>query len=189
MECSSRPTDTLPGRFNSLSGSLECTCDSLRCDFAPCTGGWLLCPTSSLRSLSTTHADFTAQLKHTILSLYRAGSRDASFRALARRFAVEGGGQTIQKWHQQWDGTPQSLETRPRTGRPRVLSAERYSSTCVHPSSAPTVRTRRCIIRHCSQRCERKQASSALRTLQDYGRKELGVKHRRGKKRTADESE
>jgi hypothetical protein len=29
----------------------------------------------------------------------------------------------------------------------------------------------------------------ALRTLQDYGRKELGVKQRRGKKRTADESE
>jgi hypothetical protein len=133
---------------------------------------------------------FTAQQKHTILSQYRAGSRDASFRALARRFAVEGGGQTIQKWHQHWDGTPQSLQTRQRTGRPRVLSTEevqqyvrapilranRAHKPVHYPALLPTVQAK-----------TGKELS--LRTLRRYGKEELGAKQRRGKKRTADESE
>jgi len=133
---------------------------------------------------------YTPQHKHTILTYYRASDRAASFRALARRFAVKGGASTIQQWHVQWDGTTQSLETKHRSGRPRVLSsrevqqhvrapilrANRAHKAVHYPELLQSVRTK-----------TGKQI--ALRTLQDYGKKELGVKQRRGKKRTADERE
>jgi len=133
---------------------------------------------------------YTPQQKHTILSHYCAGSRDANFRALARRFAVEGGGRTIERWHQRWDGTPQSLEHKQGAGRPRVLSkkevqqyvrapilrANRAHKAVHYPPLLTAVRTK-----------TGKQIK--LRTLQDYGKRELGVEQRRGRKRTADESE
>lgn len=133
---------------------------------------------------------YTPQHKHTILTHYRADDRAASFRALSRRFAVKGGASTIQQWHARWDGTPQSLETKHRSGRPRVLSsrevqqhvrapilrANRAHKAVHYPALLQSVRTK-----------TGKQI--ALRTLQDYGKKELGVKQRRGKKRTAEESE
>ena len=67
---------------------------------------------------------YTPQHKHKILLHYRAGQRGAGFEALARRFAVKGGAGVIARWHQRWDGTPQSLETKERSGRPRALSRD-----------------------------------------------------------------
>jgi transposase len=133
---------------------------------------------------------YTPHFKHTILSHYRAGDRAASFRALAHRFAVQGGAAVIQRWHQRWDGTPQSLQHKKGAGRPRAMSkrevqqhvrmpilrANRAHKAVHYTTLLPTVRAK-----------TGKQI--ALRTLQDYGKEELGVKQRRGKKRTADESE
>jgi transposase len=132
---------------------------------------------------------YTPQHKHTILSHYRAGVRGAGFAALARRFAVQGGASAIQRWHQRWDGTPQSLQHKKGAGRPRVLSrrevqqhvrapilrANNAHKAVHYPGLLQSVRTK-----------TGKQI--ALRTLQNYGKRELRAKHRRGKKRTADES-
>jgi transposase len=70
---------------------------------------------------------FAPQHKHSILTHYRAGVRGAGFDALARRFAVAGGGSLIRAWHQRWDGTPASLQEQPRSGRPRILSTAEVS--------------------------------------------------------------
>lgn len=133
---------------------------------------------------------YTPQHKHTILTHYRAGDRSASFHALAQRFAVRAGASAIRKWYQQWDGTPQSLEAKQRSGRPRVLSRKEVQQhvrapilrankahKAVHYSALlPSVRAK-----------TGKEVSA--RTLRRYGKEELGAKQRRGKKRTADESE
>lgn len=133
---------------------------------------------------------YTPQHKHTIISHYRACVRGAGFAALARRFAVQGGASAIQRWHQRWGGTPQSLQHKKGAGRPRVLSRREVQQHV----RAPILRANRAhkavhypTILHSVRTKTGKQI--ALRTLQDYGKKELGAKQRRGKKRTADESE
>jgi hypothetical protein len=133
---------------------------------------------------------YTSQHKHTILTHYRAGVRGAGFAALARRFAVQGGDAVILRWYRQWDGTPQSLETKQRSGRRRVLSKREVQQHV----RAPILRANRAhkavhypaLLQSVRQKTGKQ---IALRTLQDYGKKELGAKQRRGKKRTADESE
>ena len=94
----------------------------------------------------------------------------------------------LQRWHERWNGTPQSLKEESRSGRPRrlsrgevqcdvagpILRANR-SHTSVHYSAVVTeVR-------------EKTGAEISLRTVQRYGKEELGVRQRRGKKRTAEE--
>jgi transposase len=133
---------------------------------------------------------YTPQQKHIILTHYRAGDRSASLRALARRFAVQGGNAVILRWYQRWDGTPQSLETRKRSGRPRVLS-KREVQQHVH---APLLRANRAHKQmHYSKLVPSVQEKTAkevsARTVRRYGKEELGARKGRGKKRTAEESE
>jgi transposase len=133
---------------------------------------------------------YTPQQKHIILSHYRVGDRTASFRALARRFAVQGGSTVIVRWHQRWDGTVQSLETKQRAGRPRALTRREVQQHV----RMPILRANRAhkavhysaLLPVVQQKTGKKLS---LRTLRRYGKEELGVKQRRGKKRTADESE
>lgn len=71
--------------------------------------------------------EFTPHQKHSILSHYCAGVRGAGFDALARRFAVKGGGSLIRSWYAAWDGTPASLQHKGGAGRPRILSRAEVS--------------------------------------------------------------
>ena len=106
--------------------------------------------------------EFTPQHKHSILTHYRAGVRGAGFDALARRFAVAGGGSLIRSWYAAWDGTPASLQQKGGAGRPHILSRAEVSRhvMCVHRCSPPTARIDRCTTRHCCHRSRRKQARS-----------------------------
>lgn len=133
---------------------------------------------------------YTPQHKHTILTHYRTGVRGSGFEALARRFAVQGGARVIARWHQQWDGTPQSLETKKRGGRPRVLSRREVQQYV----RAPILRANKAhkAVHYSTVAAAVRQKTGkqlSLRTLQRYGKEELGAKQRRGKKRTADESQ
>ena len=130
---------------------------------------------------------FTPELKHHILQQYQPYSRDNSFEALARRYAVGGGKQTVQKWHSTWNGTAASLKHKAVSGRPRKLSraqvkrhvetrivtANSRSQAVHYPSLLPLVKAAT-------------RSNLALRTLQRYG-KEAGVKQKRTQKRKADE--
>jgi len=121
---------------------------------------------------------------------YQAGVRGAGFDAIARRFCVQGGGETIRYWHSKWNGTPHSLEDKKRSGRPRRLSSREVQQHV----RAPILRANRShrAVHYTSLLTAVKEKTGkqiALRTLQDYGKKELGIKKRRGKKRTAEECE
>lgn len=131
---------------------------------------------------------FTPELKHHILQQYRPYTRDSSFEALARRYAVKGGRSTIRKWHSKWNGTAASLKHKQGAGRPRKLSAaqvnrhlktrivaaNRRSQAVHYPSLLPAVKAAT-------------RSDFSLRTLQRYGQ-EAGVKQKRAQKRKADES-
>jgi transposase len=140
-------------------------------------------------SRSRMHA-FSPQQKHTILLHYQVGVRGAGFDALARRFAVRGGGETIRYWYSKWDGTSQSLKDEKRTGRPRVLSSREVQQH-VHAPILRANRSHRTI--HYTKLLpsvqEKTGKNVSLSTLRRYGKEELGAKQKRGKKRTADESE
>lgn len=133
---------------------------------------------------------YTPQCKHTILSHYRAGERGCGFAALARRFAVQGGARVISRWHERWDGTPQSLQHKKGAGRPRALS-KREVQQHVHTPILRANRAHKAV--HYSALLPPLQQKTGkeltLRTLQRYGKEEVGARQRRGKKRTADECE
>lgn len=133
---------------------------------------------------------FSAEAKQHILLEYRARSPTRSFSSLAARHGVGGGADTVYRWYRRWDGTQRSLEKRERSGRPRVLSkrevqqhvrapilrANRAHKAVHYSALLPSVR-------------EKTGKEVSARTVRRYGKEELGARQRRGKKRTADESE
>jgi transposase len=133
---------------------------------------------------------FPPQLKHHILQQYQRNVRSRSFAALARLYGVRGGKQTVQKWYSQWDGTPRSLESKPRSGRPRLLSAEEVNRHIRAPILSAN-RSHRAVhypdIHVGVQRKTSKKVS--LRTIRRYGKQEAGIKQKHSKKRTASESQ
>lgn len=132
----------------------------------------------------------SADAKHSILLEYSPRSSTHSFAALAARHNVQGGEWVLRSWHQRWDGTAHSLEHKKGAGRPRVLSRREVQQhvrapilrankahKAVHYSKLlPSVR-------------DKTGKDVSARTLRRYGKEELGAAKRKGKKRTADESE
>lgn len=130
------------------------------------------------------------QHKHSILLEYRARSSAHSFAALAARHGIEGGGIIIQRWYQRWDGTATSLEEKHRTGRPRILSTQQvqqYVAPVIRSNNRHAQRVRYSDIHSAVE--ARTNTHMSLRTLQHYGKEELGAHKTHGKKRTADESQ
>lgn len=132
----------------------------------------------------------SAEAKHHILLEYSPNDCTRSFAALAQRHAIAGGSGTIARWHQQWNYTPGSLERKAGSGKVRVLSNVQISRHVRAPILAAN-RAHRAV--HYTDLLPRVQAATgkqlSLRTLQRYGKEELGVRQKRGVKRTAEESE
>ena len=133
---------------------------------------------------------FPPEQKHSILLEYTPHSRTHSFAALAARHGVAGGEQTVRRWHTQWDGTAASLQRKEGAGRPRVLSGREVQQHV----RAPILRANRAhkavhysALLSSVQQKTGKEVSA--RTLRRYGKEQLGAKQRRGKKRTAEESQ
>jgi hypothetical protein len=128
------------------------------------------------------------ETKHHILLEYAPGVRGCGFKALAARHQIKGGASLLSAWHHRWNGTPQSLEERPRSGRPRVLSsaqvrrhiaapmrnANRAARAVSYPPLLPQVRAMT-------------SSDVSLPTIKRYGKQELHATAKRGKKRTAEE--
>jgi transposase len=134
-------------------------------------------------------SQLTAIAKRHILLEYRPRSPTHSFAALARAHGVAGGADVVRHWHDRWDGTPFSLQHKQGAGRPRKLSRTQVSR---HVKPRILAANRRHEAVHYTDILSAVQDATAsdlsLRTLQRYGKQQLGVKAKRGKKRTADES-
>jgi transposase len=133
---------------------------------------------------------FPPEQKHSILLEYTPRSTTHSFAALAARHGVAGGGNTLQLWHQRWDGTVASLQHKPVSGRPRVLSRREVQQHV----RTPILRANRAhkAVHYPALLAPLQQKTGkevSLRTVQRYGKEELGARQRRGKKRTTEESQ
>lgn len=132
----------------------------------------------------------SAEAKHHILLDYAPRSSTDGLTALARRHDIRGGKRTLRNWLQQWDGSAESLKRKPGSGKARVLNRAQVSRHVRAPILAAN-RAHRAIsyaellplVR------QRTDTEVSLRSLQRYGREELGAMQRRSKKRTAAESE
>lgn len=132
----------------------------------------------------------SADAKHAILLQYRSRSAAHCFAALAARHSIAGGERSVRRWHQQWNGTAESLKRNRGSGRPRaltttqvqryirqpILQANRAHRAIHYPSLLPRLR-------------QTNAASVSLRTVQRYGQKELKIRDKRGIKRMASEGE
>lgn len=130
---------------------------------------------------------YTPEIKHHILTHYAANVLGSGYRALATRFAIKGGASVVRRWHERWDGTPGSLATRPRTGRPRLLTHRQVTQHILDPIRRAN-RAHKAVhypaIRRQAERATRTALS--LRTVQRYG-KEKKVKDKRTSKHTSQE--
>ena len=96
----------------------------------------------------------------------------------------------MQRWYTRWNRTPQSLERKEGSGRERTLNRAQVSRHVRAPLLAANRAHRAVHYTELLPRVREKTgAEVSLRTLQRYGKEELGATMRRGKKRTAEESE
>lgn len=64
------------------------------------------------------------EFKQRVLEHYQPGKRGCGFRALAKRFDIDGGHNLVKYWHSIWDGTVESLQYHHAGGRPSLLSPQ-----------------------------------------------------------------
>lgn len=126
--------------------------------------------------------------KHFILSQYQPNSRSHGFNALSRFPGVGVSATTIENWYSSWDGTPQSLERKAGSGRPRVLTRAETAHQIL--SRVRAANRRHEAVHYTSIKPSIEAAtgkSISLRTIQRYGREDAGIRDHRTKKRTVAE--
>jgi transposase-like protein len=135
--------------------------------------------------MSGSHPHYSAEFKQDVLRHYREGQRGSGFAALATRFQVPGGGMTISRWFNQWDGTIASLQQQQSVGRPPILQPAEIQQ---HIGTAVQSHNRHHRSIHYTDLLEPVRAAThtslSLRTLQRYGKQTLQIKNKRTKKRT-----
>jgi hypothetical protein len=131
----------------------------------------------------------SAEAKHQILLQYQPHSPTHNFSALALRNNIHSGWKTIQRWYKKWDGTPHSLEHRKGAGRPRILSRQDVNRYIRAPILAANRKPKAIHYTSLLPLVEQKtQQKLSIRTLRNYGEKDLHVKDKHTIKRTQDES-
>jgi hypothetical protein len=131
---------------------------------------------------------YPAPFKHYILTQYQPHSRGNGFKSLARKYDITGGGATIKYWYDRWNGGAESLESKPSTGRPSILSSEeihQYIGTHIKRKNRNSKPVHYTDLFDSIQEKTGKRMS--LRTIQRYGKEKEGVKGKRTKKRTTKE--
>lgn len=132
----------------------------------------------------------TAQQKHDILVHYLSRSTGETASSILAAHGVSAAPRTLWSWQQQWDGTPQSLQHKAVSGRPRTLSTQQVRRHIAAPIRNANRAHR--AVRYTKLLPQVRRATGAelsLRTLQRYGKEEAGGQLTRGKKRTAEECE
>ena len=129
-----------------------------------------------------------ASAKHHILLEYQPNSRAHSFSAPAAKHGITGGKRTVQNWHKQENGTIEPLERKAVAGRPRILTRAQVNRHIRTPIRAANRAHR--AIHYTSllpQVRQKTETDISLRTLQRYGKEEIGATNKRTRKRAADE--
>lgn len=132
----------------------------------------------------------SGETKHAILLEYQPHSPTHGFAALAARHSIAGGRKTVERWYSSWNGTPASLKHKSGAGRPRVLSKAEVSRHVRAPILAANRAHRAVHYTDLLKSAQQKTGKEvSLRSVQRYGKEELGARDKHSKKRTAQESQ
>lgn len=126
---------------------------------------------------------YSLTFKHNILTLYQPHSHTNGFQSLASQFNIKGGKRTIKYWYDHWDGTVQSLERRPTSGRPALLNTRQVKQYITTPIIENNKQHQPIHYTTLHQTLKSKiNKSISLRSVQRYGKERAGVKKKRTKK-------
>jgi transposase len=113
---------------------------------------------------------------------------NTSYSAVATLFGIRGGKGTVQRWHHQYDGSSSSLESKPRSGRPPILTRRQIKKYILdpvieanrepHPIHYDQIQ---------SQIASHTNKHIAARTIRHYGHERAGIKTKRTIIRTSKE--
>ena len=130
----------------------------------------------------------TPEVKHSILSHYTSPNNRDTLSSILSLHDIRASRQSVNNWKNQWDGTIESLKHKSVSGRPHILDQReltRYVETPIREANQSSVPIRYTSIANSIRQKLNKNISD--RTIQRYGKEELGGKMGRGKKRSADE--
>ncbi|CAF0977387.1 unnamed protein product [Rotaria sordida] len=129
--------------------------------------------------MANEYEKYISTFKQKVLEEYRPGIYGSGFKSLAKHFKIKGGHHLIMCWYRQWDGTVQSLNAKPRTGRPRTLTneeVERYVLNFVETmNNQHKPVDYKMVQNHVEVSLNRKVA---IATIKRYGRTECGITSR-----------
>ena len=126
---------------------------------------------------------YSPNFKHNILTLYQPNVYNKGFKSLSTQFKIQGGAQTIKNWYDRWDGTEQSLNRHPTTGRKPILNTtqiRQFIKTPIRKKNQTHKPIHYQTIYQNLKKTINKQIS--LRTVQRYGKETFGIKQRTTKK-------
>jgi transposase len=126
--------------------------------------------------MSHKYDKYSSQFKHKVLEEYRPGIIGHGFKSLAKRFKVKGGHKLIMSWYQQWDGTIDSFNPKPK-GRPSrrmtQQEVEQYILEFVESMNRKRVQVNyKMVQEHVESELKRKVS---IRTIRRYG-KSCGIR-------------
>jgi transposase len=132
----------------------------------------------------------TAQCKHDILIHCQSRRTGESEVDVAAAHGVTIDRNTITRWRNRWNGTPQSLERKPVSGRPRILTRVEVSRHLRAPiltaNRSHTAISYTKIYESVKQKTRKKLS---LRTLQRTGKEQLDIECKATVKRTQEEGQ
>lgn len=128
---------------------------------------------------------YSPHLKHFILTLYSPKQRGHGFKSLAARFDIKGGGATVKRWYDRWNGTLASFHHRRGAGRPTILSRPQIKQHILAPirkKNRKFISNNYIDIRNSIE--QKTGTSISLRSIQRYGKHKEAIKKKRTKKKT-----
>jgi len=130
----------------------------------------------------------TPEQKHSILTHYSARRMGETLEQILALHGVTASRRAVELWRKQWDGTITSLQRKPVSGRPHILSRTEVQRHIAVPIRRKNRSAQQVSYSHLVEPIQRKTGKRvSARTLQRIGKEELRGRKTRGKKRTADE--
>jgi hypothetical protein len=121
--------------------------------------------------------------KKRVVNYYITNQPSATFRSVATLFQIKGGFRTVYRWYKRRN----SLETKPRSGRPTILKQDdintHIGTKMLRKNRQPTAVHYTDIINDVKKNTRK---NPTLRTIQRYGHR-LGIKKKKTLKRTSQE--
>jgi hypothetical protein len=133
-------------------------------------------------------SQLSIDFKQHILSQYIPHQRGSGFKSLAHQYNIAGGGMTIKRWYDDWNGSKESLRHKKGAGRPPIMNQQQIIKHIKHPldkanQSHTPINYRKVL----NEITNKTNLQPSIRTVQNYG-EQLKGKKTKGIKRTAEES-